>query len=100
MTGFRQICRCICLLLLGAILSAPVLAVEQTLLANKRIQQLEQENSTLQRKVRRLERQTKAMRDELNSPGAPQIIGGIGYIVGLFGVAGWIAARKKSRQEK
>ncbi len=100
MTGFRQISQCVCLLLFAVSLSSPVFATEQAPQVTKSIQQLEQENDALLRKVRRLERQTAAQREELSTPGASQIIGGLGYIVGLFGVAGWAAARKKSRQEK
>lgn len=33
-------------------------------------------------------------------PGPTEIVGGIGYIVGLFGVAAFVASRRKDRQEK
>ena len=90
MTRFRLFC---CLYLLLSC-STFVFAEAQ----HPSMTQLQQENSTLQRKVRRLEAQVEAMREELNSPDSTQVIGGIGYIVGIFGVAGWIAARKKSGQ--
>lgn len=58
---------------------------------------LQLENQQLQRKVRRLEAQVAAMRDEMNRPHASQVIGGVGYIVGIFGGVAWYAAaRKKS----
>jgi len=61
---------------------------------------LQQENHLLERKIKRLEAQVAAMRDELNRPDASQIGGGIGYIVGIFGVAAWVAARKKTAGDK
>ena len=92
MTGFRLLC-CLCLLLFCC--SFGFAATQQESLSPS-ISQLQQENSNLQRKLRRLESQVKAMREEMNTPDATQVFGGIGYIVGIFGVAGWIAARKKS----
>ena len=56
---------------------------------------LQQENQQLQRKVRHLEAQVVAMREELNRPHASQVIGGIGYIVGIFGGVAWYAAGRK-----
>ena len=90
MTGFRLFI-CLCLLLLSCTVS---LAEGQ----QSTTEQLQQENAALQRKVKRLEAQVAAMREEMNSPDATQVIGGIGYIVGIFGVAGWIATRKKNGQ--
>jgi nickel transport protein len=98
MTSFRQSC-CFYLLLLGLLLVPPAFAAETQVSAPELLLQLQQENATLQGNVRRLEHQVTALRDELNSPDATQIIGGIGYIVGLFGIAGWLAARKINRQE-
>jgi len=56
---------------------------------------LQQENQQLQRQVRRLEAQVAAMREEMNQPHASQVIGGIGYIVGVFGGVAWYAAARK-----
>jgi hypothetical protein len=95
MTGFRLLC-CLCLVLL---ISTNGIAQPPTDSASATIDQLQQENTSLQLKVKRLERQVSAMREEMNTPDATQIIGGIGYIVGIFGVCGWIAARKKSGRE-
>ena len=100
MTGFRQSsCRGFCLLLLCLLLAAPIAAVASGAVATELSVPLQQENADLKRKLRRLEHQVAALRDELNSPDATQIIGGIGYIVGVFGIAGWIVSRKKQRQE-
>jgi hypothetical protein len=99
MTRFQQVC-CPCLLLLSLALVAPTFAAEPLLYATATVQQLQQENTALQGKVQRLEHQVAALRQELNAPDATQTIGGIGYIVGLFGIAGWFTAHKKNRQEK
>ena len=99
MTSFRQSsCSIVCLLLFCLLLTPPATAAPDPVAAEL-AQSLPQENADLKRKVRRLEHQVTALRDELNSPGATQIIGGIGYIVGLFGIAGWVAARKKTARE-
>ncbi|NOY13745.1 MAG: hypothetical protein GXP51_08725 [Deltaproteobacteria bacterium] len=98
MTGFRQIC-CLCLLLLCLFSASALYAVVPPVTGAETVLQLEQENAALQHKIRRLQRETAALRDELGSPGISQIFGGIGYIVGLFGVVGWIAARKKTHRK-
>lgn len=76
----------------------PVLAEPPKEVNSQTLVQLRHENVALQRKVRRLEAQVTAMRDELNTPGLSQIAGGVGYIVGVFGVTAWISARKKEGQ--
>lgn len=91
MTCFRLFC-CLCLFLLSC--SVVFAATGQDSVASTIIQ-LQQENASLQRKVRRLEAEVTAMREELNTPHASQVFSGIGYIVGIFGIAGWIAARKQ-----
>ncbi|HEY5673737.1 MAG TPA: hypothetical protein VIR78_08535 [Malonomonas sp.] len=98
MTSFRQLSCCCALLVV--LLAVPVFASEQPAAEHETFLQLQHDNVELQSKVRRLEQQVAALRDELNAPDATQVIGGIGYIVGLFGIAGWFAARKKARQEK
>lgn len=60
------------------------------------LQQLQQSNAELERQVRRLQHQVAAQREELNQPGITEVVGGIGYIVGVFGIVGWYAARKKT----
>ena len=100
MTGFRQSSgSLLCLLLLCLFLTATVDVVVSDARAAELSVPLAQENAELKRKLRRLEHQVSALRDELNSPDSTQIVGGIGYIVGVFGIAGWLAARKKQRQE-
>lgn len=89
MSGFRLLC---CLLVLVGCCSV-ALAAQQAEKSSILVQ-LQQENAELQRDVNRLESQVAALREEMNTPGASRIIAGLGYIVGIFGVAVWIAARR------
>ena len=66
--------------------------------ANAPLQEMVRVNADLERQVKRLKAQVAAQRDELSSPGMTEVVGGIGYIVGIFGLLGWRAARKKSNQ--
>ena len=66
--------------------------------ADQQVDELLLENAALQVQVKQLEAQVGALREELSQPDATQVLGGIGYIVGIFGVAGWVAAGKKKRQ--
>ncbi len=100
MTSFRQSsCRIFCQLLLCLLLTAAIDAVASDAVPAALSVPPAQENADLKRKLRRLEHQVTALRDELNAPDSTQIVGGIGYIVGVFGIAGWLSARKKLRQE-
>ena len=92
MTGFRLLC-CLCLLLFSC---SVVCAEAGDDSASPTSIQLQQEKVSLQRKVKRLEAQVAALREEVNSPDATQVFAGLGYVVGIFGVAAWIAARKQS----
>ncbi len=87
------------LLLSSCYLASPVFAGPPTPASEPTIKQLQEENASLRRQLMRLQSQVAAQREELNSPGASQIISGLGYIVGIFGLAGWLAGRKKSAQE-
>lgn len=99
MTSFRQSsCSIVCLLLFCLLLTPPATAAPDPV-AVESAQSLPQENADLKRKLRRLEHQVAALRDELNSPDVSQIFGGFGYIIGIFGIAGWVAARKRTGRE-
>jgi hypothetical protein len=52
----------------------------------------EQKNS---REFRQLKRDLAALSQQVAEPGMREIFGGIGYILGLFGVAAYVASRKK-----
>jgi hypothetical protein len=56
---------------------------------------LKEQNSKLSGQLRRIQREIAALRADLDKPGAKDIFGGIGYIFGLFGVAAYVASRRK-----
>jgi hypothetical protein len=53
------------------------------------------ENSRLSGELRRVQREVAALRADLDKPGSREIFAGIGYILGLFGVAAFVAARRR-----
>jgi hypothetical protein len=56
---------------------------------------LKEQNSKLSSELRRIQREIAALRADLNKPGIKDVFAGIGYVFGLFGVAGFVAARRK-----
>lgn len=52
-------------------------------------------DSQLADELRRIHREIAALRADLDKPGLPEVFSGIGYILGLFGVAAFVAARRK-----
>ncbi len=62
---------------------------------HKTLQLLQHQNSKLTRDLRRIQREIAALRADLDEPGLQEIFSGIGYILGLFGVAAFMAARNK-----
>ena len=59
------------------------------------VQLLKEQNSKLSRDLRRIQREIAALRSDLDKPGMKEVFAGIGYIFGLFGVAAFVAARRK-----
>ncbi len=57
----------------------------------------EQEKKT-SRELGRIKREIAVLSQQLDKPGISEIMGGIGYIIGLFGVAAYIASRKKKNR--
>ncbi|MCF8105594.1 MAG: hypothetical protein K9K64_08935 [Desulfohalobiaceae bacterium] len=57
--------------------------------------QLQEHNSKTARDLHRIHRELAALRAEFGKPGLNDIFGGIGYIFGLFGVAAFVASRRK-----
>lgn len=45
--------------------------------------------------LRRLHREIAALRADLDKPGIQEVFSGLGYILGLFGVAAFVASRRK-----
>ena len=56
---------------------------------------LKEENAKLSCELRRIQREIAALRADLQKPGLPEIFAGIGYILGLFGVAAFVASRRR-----
>lgn len=56
---------------------------------------LSEQGQNNSREFRQLKRDLAALSQQLAEPGMREIFGGIGYIFGLFGVAAYVASRKK-----
>ena len=54
-----------------------------------------EQNSKLSGELRRIQREIAALRADLDKPRLKDVFSGIGYIFGLFGVAAYVAARRK-----
>lgn len=52
-------------------------------------------SSRLSNDIRRLQRDITALKAQIEKPGLNEAIAGVGYICGLFGVAFFVAARRK-----
>ena len=58
---------------------------------------LEEQNRELSGEIRRIHREIAALRADMDKPDARDVFGGIGYILGLCGVAALVAARRKKK---
>jgi len=58
---------------------------------------LAEQNNFLSRELRRIQREIAALRADLDKPRLQDVMGGIGYIFGLFGTAAFVAARRRGR---
>ena len=56
---------------------------------------LKARESKLSGDLRRIQREIAALRADFNKPGMDSIFSGIGYILGIFGTAAFIAARRR-----
>ena len=56
-----------------------------------------EQNSKLSSELRRIQREIAALRADLDKPGLKEFFAGIGYIFGLFGVAAFVASRRKEQ---
>lgn len=59
---------------------------------------LKAQEAKMSRELRRVQREVAALRQQLSEPGMREILSGIGYILGLFGVAFFVSARNYTRQ--
>ncbi|GAB6193021.1 hypothetical protein [Desulfocastanea catecholica] len=57
---------------------------------------LQEQDKKNSREFRQLKREIAVLGQQLEKPGIAEIIGGIGYIFGLFGVAAYVMSRKKN----
>jgi nickel transport protein len=53
----------------------------------------------MERELRRLHREIAMLRQEFENPGMEDIFSGIGYILGLFGVAFFVAGHRERQRE-
>jgi hypothetical protein len=58
---------------------------------------IEEQNRKLTEELRQIKRQIALLNQNLDQPGAREIMAGIGYILGLFGIAAFFAARRQKR---
>ncbi|MFH0730614.1 MAG: hypothetical protein V2B19_30250 [Pseudomonadota bacterium] len=56
---------------------------------------LKEQNSKLSNDLRHIQREIAALRADLEKPGFRDIFSGIGYIFGFFGVAAYVASRRR-----
>jgi nickel transport protein len=57
---------------------------------------LQEQDKKNSREFRQLKREIAVLGQQLENPGIAEIVGGIGYIFGLFGVAAYVMSRKKN----
>ncbi len=56
---------------------------------------LKEQNGKLSGDLRRIHREIAALRADLDKPGLDDIFSGLGYILGLFGMAAFVASRRR-----
>ncbi|MDY6849087.1 MAG: hypothetical protein AB7F20_00315 [Geoalkalibacter sp.] len=59
----------------------------------------EEHHAQMERELRRLHREIAMLRQEFENPGMEDIFSGIGYILGLFGVAFFVAGHRERQRE-
>ncbi len=59
---------------------------------------LQQQKVLITRETGQLKREIAALRDDLSKPGLKEIVAGIGYIVGLTGIALYLQSRRTNRK--
>jgi len=62
-----------------------------------RVEQLETKNQQLHQQLRQARRELAQTQTAEHKPGWPQVLGGIGIIFGLCGVAMMVSAKRKTR---
>ena len=63
----------------------------------KIIVQLQQQRSLFTREMAQIKREIAVLRESLSEPGLKEIFAGIGYILGLIGIAFYVQSRKSGK---
>lgn len=61
------------------------------------IAKLDEQNKKVMEELRKIKRDVAALNQTIAEPGLSEAIAGIGYIFGLFGVAAFMASRRKTQ---
>ena len=61
------------------------------------IAQLQQQKSLLTRELAQIKREIAVLRETLSEPGLQEVFAGIGYILGLVGIAFYVHCRKSGK---
>jgi Skp family chaperone for outer membrane proteins len=59
-----------------------------------------EQDSKLTREMQMLRRDIAALSQKVEEPGLQQAIAGLGYILGLFGIAAFMASRRQRRRQE
>ena len=73
----------------------PVQVLDCPALASK----VSEDNRRLREELRQVKRELALLNQNLEKPGAREIIAGIGFILGLFGAAALVSARRQGAKE-
>jgi hypothetical protein len=58
---------------------------------------IEEQNRKVNQELRQIKREIASLNQNLENPGMQGIMAGIGYILGLFGIAAFVAARRQNK---
>jgi len=64
------------------------------------LSKLEAQNKKISEELRGIKRDIAALNQSIAEPGIPAAMAGIGYIFGLFGVAAFMASRRKNQPSR
>lgn len=91
------------LIVCGLLLARPVVAEEKTTVTQPSVescsdlaQLLVRQEEKTSREFKQLKRDVAALSQQIEEPGLREILGGVGYIFGIFGVAAYVASRRQS----
>ena len=67
----------------------------QTLVAR-----IDEQNQKMSQELRQIKREIAALNQNLEKPGLKEVMAGVGTILGLFGAAAFVAARRRDRKPR